>query len=359
MPFWMSGVQHSAKKSGDIARVLLAHYDTHARTLPWRMPPGDKLPDPYAVWLSEIMLQQTTVAAVVPYFERFTNRWPDFASLASAQDADVMAAWAGLGYYARARNLLKCARVVVADYDGKLPGTEAELLRLPGIGPYTAAAIASIAFGQRAVVMDANVERVVSRLFAIDTPLPAARPEIYAATDLITPVARSGDFAQAMMDLGAGYCSVRRPSCLLCPISAYCDAAALEQAAAYPVKAPKKAKPVRQGMAYWIERDGKVLLIQRPGKGMLAGMRALPDDGWAARGDGNFIPPFEADWRILATVIQHSFTHFTLEMRVAVTEGWPETNSGEYWPVNSLDKAGLPTLFSKAAAAVIAERVRD
>ncbi len=355
----MSGVQHSAKKSGDIARDLLTFYDVHARSLPWRMPPGGKLPDPYAVWMSEIMLQQTTVAAVIPYFERFTNRWPDFAALAAADDADVMAAWAGLGYYARARNLLKCARMVSGEYAGQLPQSETQLLRLPGIGPYTAAAIASIAFGQRAVVLDANVERVVSRLFAIDTPLPAARPAIYAATDIITPMQRSGDFAQAMMDLGAGYCSVRAPSCLLCPISTYCDAAELGQAEAHPVMLPKKAKPVRKGTAYWIEHDGKILLIQRPGKGMLAGMRALPDDGWAARADGRGEPPFEADWRTLDTVIQHSFTHFILEMRVAVTERRPETNYGEYWPVNSLDKAGLPTLFSKAAAAVIAERQRD
>lgn len=357
----MKPVQRSVQKSGDIANALLVYYDMHARILPWRMPPNGILPDPYRVWLSEIMLQQTTVAAVIPYFERFTARWPDFTALAGADDADVMAAWAGLGYYARARNLLKCARVVAREHNGRLPQTEDELLRLPGIGPYTAAAIAAIAFGLRAVVMDANVERVVSRLFAIDTPLPAARPQIYAAANSITPDVRSGDFAQAMMDLGAGYCSVRSPSCILCPISAYCEAAVQEKtgqrhAESYPVKAPKKIKPLRQGIAYWIEHDDQVLLVQRPDKGLLSGMRALPDDGWTARQDGGALPPFEAEWHILDTPIRHVFTHFTLEIRIAVTEGSPQSNLGRYWPINSLDKAGLPTLFSKVAAAVIAER---
>jgi A/G-specific adenine glycosylase len=367
----MKHVQHWVQKSGDIAGVLLAHYDMHARTLPWRMPPNGALPDPYRVWLSEIMLQQTTVTAVIPYFERFTARWPDFNALAGAKDADVMAAWAGLGYYARARNLLNCARVVTNAHGGQLPETETELLRLPGIGPYTAAAIAAIAFGRRAVVMDANVERVVSRLFVISDPLPGARTAIYAATDSITPAFRSGDFAQAMMDLGAGYCSARSPSCSLCPISAYCDAAAQETAGletagqktaerrlaeAYPVKAPKKVKPVRQGTAYWIEHDGQVLLVQRPDKGLLSGMRALPDDGWSARQDGGALPPFKADWRVLELQVRHVFTHFTLEMRIAVTEGSPQSNLGQYWPINSLDKAGLPTLFSKIAVVVIAEK---
>lgn len=323
------------------------------------MPPSEPLPDPYHVWLSEIMLQQTTVAAVIPYFKNFTSRWPDFVALAGADDADVMAAWAGLGYYARARNLLKCARILAGEHDGQLPRSEAELLRLPGIGPYTAAAIASIAFGQRAVVVDANVERVVSRLFAIDTPLPTARAEIYKATDGITPSHRSGDFAQAMMDLGAGYCSVRAPSCLLCPISRYCRAAVQGNAEGYPVKPPKKAKPVRQGTAYWMELDGKVLLIKRPNKGILAGMRALPSDEWSARQNGDGIGPFDANWRILDGIIQHHFTHFTIEMQIAVTEGWPQSNIGEYWPINSLDKAGLPTLFSKIAEKVIAQRQRD
>jgi A/G-specific adenine glycosylase len=356
MPFFMSAVQHRNKKSGDIAAKLLAHYDAHARTLPWRMARADGLPDPYHVWLSEIMLQQTTVAAVISYFEKFKIRWPDFAALAAAEDADVMAAWAGLGYYARARNLLKCARVVVEEYGGRLPGNEAELLRLPGIGPYTAAAISAIAFGNRAVVMDANVERVTARLFAIEEPLPASKRAIYAATDQITPDARSGDFAQAMMDLGAGYCSIKAPSCSLCAVALHCDAYHGGNAEALPVKAPKMAKPTRTGAAYWAECGGKVWLIQRGDKGMLAGMRALPDDGWAARQDGTGTPPFAADWEMLDGIVRHSFTHFHLELRVAVatvTNGQADLGQGIYWPLNSLDNAGLPTLFLKAAKLVM------
>ena len=350
----MSGVQHHDKKSGDISRDLLAHYRTHARSLPWRSPPGSAPPDPYRVWLSEIMLQQTTVAAVIPYFQKFTTRWPDFAALAAATDADVMAAWAGLGYYARARNLLKCARLVAAEHDGKLPETETALLALPGIGAYTAAAIAAMAFGRRAVVVDANIERVVSRLFAISEPLPTSKPTIRAATDAITPGEQSGDFAQAMMDLGAGLCTVKAPECFGCPISQRCAAHRAGAAASYPVKLPKKPKPFRTGTAYWIVHDGEVLLVRREGKGMLGGMRALPDDGWSARADGNQVSPFPAKWRILDEIVQHGFTHFALSLRIAVTEGPKQEGFGEYWPINSLDKAGLPTLFSKAATAAIA-----
>ena len=353
----MRAVQHSVQKTGDIAPLLLAHYDVHARDLPWRKLPGQGLPDPYHVWLSEIMLQQTTVAAVGPYFRKFTERWPDVAALAAADEADVMAAWAGLGYYARARNLVKCARVVAADRNGNFPNTEAALLELPGVGAYTAAAITAIAFGQRAVVVDANIERVVSRLFAIGTPLPAGKAEIRAATDAITPDARSGDFAQAMMDLGAGICSVRSPSCLVCPLSGHCAAGQSGTAERYPVKPAKKAKPHRTGTAYWIEQEGRVWLVQRAANGMLGGMRALPDDGWSARSDGSGEPPFAADWQILPLTVGHVFTHFSLSLKVAVTSLRADANppcDGEYWPVKSLDKAGLPTLFNKAAKAVIA-----
>jgi A/G-specific adenine glycosylase len=353
----MHAVQQKHDKIGDIAALLLAHYDIHARDLPWRRRPGQGLPDPYHVWLSEIMLQQTTVAAVGPYFRRFTNRWPDFASLAAADEADVMAAWAGLGYYARARNLIKCAKAVVAEHEGRLPDTEAALLALPGIGPYTAAAIAAIAFGQRAVVVDANVERVVARLFGISTPLPAAKPLIFGATEVITPQARAGDFAQAMMDLGAGLCSVKTPSCLLCPLQAHCVAYQSGQPEVYPVKPAKKAKPHRTGTTYWIEQNGNVWLVTRGGRGMLGGMRALPDDGWSARSDGDGVAPFMADWTVLPTSIIHVFTHFSLSLKVAVTATVPDAATlceGQWWPVKSLDKAGLPTLFNKVAKAVIA-----
>ena len=352
----MPAVQHAIDKSGDIAQALLAHYDLHARTLPWRTPPGQGFADPYHVWLSEIMLQQTTVAAVGAYFHKFSQIWPDFAVLAAADDADVMAAWAGLGYYARARNLLKCARVVVADHAGRLPETEAELLKLPGIGPYTAAAISAIAFGQRAVVVDANVERVVSRLFAIATPLPQSKSLIRDAMDGITPKARAGDFAQAVMDLGAGLCSVRAPSCLLCPLAFACEAKRLGNPEAYPAKTPKAAKPERTGTVHWIERDGHVWLVRRDNKGLLAGMRALPDDQWTARLDGHKTPPVPAKWRTLPRQVSHVFTHFSLLLDIAVT-AWPagadDPNEGEWWPLKSLDKAGLPTLFRKAAEAAM------
>ena len=357
MPLAMTAVQHSNQKTGDIAATLLAHYYKNARSLPWRAAPGTAPPHPYHIWLSEIMLQQTTVAAVIPYFERFTSRWSDFAALAAADEADVMAAWAGLGYYARARNLIACAKVVAGAHHGQLPDTEAELLKLPGIGGYTAAAIASIAFGKRAVVVEANVERVVARLFAIDTPLPAGKAEIYAATDAITPDECAGDFAQAMMDLGAGICSVRNPSCMICPLLSYCAAGYAGTAEAYPVKPAKKAKPHRTGTAYWVEHDSQVWLVKRGGNGMLGGMRALPDDGWSAKSDGRGEPPFEAEWQILPIQVSHVFTHFTLLLSIAVTasrHGGQSLADGEYWPLKSLDKAGLPTLFTKAAKAVMA-----
>ena len=348
----MPAVESYSQKTGDIASALLKHYDRHARVLPWRSKPGEAPPDPYRVWLSEIMLQQTTVAAVAPYFERFTARWPDVAALAATEDADLMAAWAGLGYYARARNLLACARRVTADFDGRFPEDESELRTLPGVGTYTAAAIAAIAFGKRAVVVDANVERVVARLFAITTPLPSARAGIRNACDQIAPATRSGDFAQAMMDLGASICTPRTPACLVCPLANYCQGYQLGIAETLPVKPAKAIKPARTGTAYWIERDEKVWLIKRPTNGMLGGMRALPDDNWAARKDGDAIPPVPAEWRTLNEAVSHVFTHFSLTLSLALTSSpvQPELlGEGEWWPVNSLDSAGLPTLFSKAA----------
>ncbi len=355
----MASVQQRAQNSGDIARALLAHYDRHARDLPWRAPPGMPAPDPYRVWLSEIMLQQTTVAAVIAYFDKFMNRWPDFAALASAEDADVMAAWAGLGYYSRARNLIKCARAVVSEHGGKLPRTSVELAKLPGIGPYTAAAIAAIAYGERAAVVDANVERVVARLFAIETPLPAAKPEIRLAVDAITPAERPGDFAQAMMDLGASLCSVRNPQCLICPLQAYCAANKAGMAETLPRKTAKKAKPERAGTAFWIERDRHVWLVRRPDRGMLGGMRSLPDDGWTARIDGDSQPPFASKWEPVAGKVIHVFTHFRLTLRLAATAAPVDESllpDGEWWPLKSLDSAGLPTLFSKAVKLAIRAR---
>jgi A/G-specific adenine glycosylase len=331
---------------------LLDWYDRHARVLPWRAHPGDPAPDPYRVWLSEVMLQQTTVAAVKPYFAAFTARWPTAEALAAAPEEEVMAAWAGLGYYSRARNLVKAARAVAAG--GGFPDTEAGLRELPGLGAYTAAAVAAIAFGRRAVVVDANVERVVARLFAIETPLPRARKAIRAAAETITPESRAGDFAQAMMDLGATICTTRNPKCLLCPLAGGCEARLRGDPARLPIKAKKKAKPVRQGRAFWIERDQAVWLVRREGKGMLGGMRALPDDGWSAQTDGSGETPLAGEWLTLGQV-SHTFTHAQLALSVSRYEGInAPPGEGQWWPLTTLDEAGLPTLFAKAARLALA-----
>ncbi len=336
----------------NVARDILEHFSKTARVLPWRNPPGAVLPLddpnwPYRVWLSEIMLQQTTVAAVIPYFERFTSRWPSVAALAAADDADVMAAWAGLGYYARARNLLACARAVVAQR-GAFPGDEAELRALPGVGAYTAAAIAAFAFGKRAVVVDGNIQRVVARLFAIETPMPAARREIYAAADMLTPQSRAGDFAQGLMDLGRSLCLPRAPRCLLCPVADAC--CGKQDAERYPVKPAKTIRPERTGVAWWVQHEGKVNLVRRPDKGLLGGMRGLPSGGWQ-RGD-SLLPPCEGDWQDGGSIV-HIFTHFrlTLSIRILkIEKSCIVPLGGEWWDIARLDQAGLPSLFTKAAA---------
>lgn len=329
---------------------LLRWYDCHARALPWRSPPGAPPPDPYRVWLSEVMLQQTTVAAVIPYFQKFTARWPTVQALAAADKAEVMAAWAGLGYYSRARNLIACARAV-AEQGGVFPDSEEGLRGLPGLGAYTAAAVAAIAFGERAAVVDANVERVVARLEALDEPLPQARTRIRQRVAELTPAERPGDFAQAMMDLGATVCTARGPRCLLCPLADGCKGrvAGPER---FPVKPAKKAKPERRGRAFWIERDGAVWLVRRETKGMLGGMRALPDDGWSARADGAAPAPLDGPWQPGGSV-RHTFTHFHLDLQLMLYSGsdWARLGSeqGEWWPVEQIEAAGLPTLFAKAA----------
>lgn len=346
--------------TASISENLLAWYDRNARDLPWRLPPGGALPDdpawPYRVWLSEVMLQQTTVAAVKPYFAKFVGLWPTVEALAAAPDDDVMAAWAGLGYYSRARNLLRCARAVAER--GGFPDTEAELRALPGLGDYTAAAVAAIAFGRRAVVVDANVERVVARLFAIAEPLPGARKAIRAAAATITPGRRAGDFAQAMMDLGSHVCTTRAPRCLLCPLADSCTGRLAGEPQRLPVKPPKKQVPERRGTAFWITRaqGTQVWLVTRPPEGMLGGMRALPDDGWSAQGDGSGKAPLAGEWRRLGTV-RHGFTHaqLTLEVQALETLSQPR-GAGQWWPVERIGEAGLATLFAKAARLALAER---
>ncbi|MXP10071.1 A/G-specific adenine glycosylase [Pseudoblastomonas halimionae] len=335
--------------SSPIATLLLDWYADHARVLPWRVPPGGEAPADhvYRVWLSEVMLQQTTVAAVRPRFEAWVERWPSAADLAAASEEQVMAAWAGLGYYARARNLVKAAREVAGR--GGFPTTEAELRELPGLGDYTAAAIAAIGFGEDAVPVDANVERVVARLFAIDEPLPKARKAIRENARAVWPRGRAGDFAQAMMDLGSSICTARDPKCLLCPLRAHCAGYAMGEPERLPVKPPKKAKPDIRGTAWWIERDGQVWLVRRPAKGMMGRMRALPDDGWTARADGSGPAPLAGEWQDVGA-IEHTFTHARLTLTVKRLEPREEpSGEGEWWPIARLDHAGLPTLFAKAA----------
>ena len=329
-----------------ISPALLAWYDTQARALPWRSPPGLPPPAPYRVWLSEIMLQQTGTLVVARYFKRFVELWPTVAALAAADDADVLREWAGLGYYARARNLIACARIVAAR--GGFPDSEAELRRLPGVGAYTAAAVAAIAFGARAVVVDGNVERVVARMFAVDAPLPGAKAKLYACAAAVTPEARSGDHAQAMMDLGATICTPRTPACPDCPLIRACIGHASGDPARFPVKAPRPAKPVRHGNAYWLEVGGKVLLLRRPPSGLLGGMLALPGDAW----DDTAAPPIAGDWRPVG-IVRHVFTHFDLRLRVhALRVDARPGLAGEWVAVRDVAAAGLPTLYAKAALAV-------
>lgn len=336
-----------------INAALLDWYDANARPMPWRIPPADGLngmrPDPYHIWLSEVMLQQTTVAAVIRYFLAFQRRWPDVHALASADDADVMGEWAGLGYYARARNLLKCARLISADYGGKFPESEADLLTLPGIGPYTAAAIAAIAFDRPATVLDANVERVISRLYAIAEPLPDSKKTLRELAGQLTPANRSGDYAQAMMDLGATICS-KKPTCDICPIGTNCMARKQGIAAELPKKRPKPAKPTRYGIAYMAQRaDGAILLETRPEKGLLGGMLALPTTEWT-EANATEAPPIDAKWSTLSTPVKHTFTHFhlLLTVKVATVDMTPSPTRGQFETTTASTPDKLPTVMRKA-----------
>ena len=337
----------------DISAPLLAWYDRHARVLPWRTSPADRaagvMPDPYRVWLSEVMLQQTTVAAVKDYFLRFTTLWPTVGELAAAEDAAVMGEWAGLGYYARARNLLKCARVVAAEHGGRFPDTEERLRALPGIGPYTAAAIASIAFDRPAPVMDGNVERVMARLFDHHTPLPEAKPALKALVDQATPDQRPGDYAQAVMDLGATICTPRNPACGICPLRDPCRARAEGTAPDLPRKTPKKPKPTRRGVAYVARReDGAWLLETRPDKGLLGGMLGWPGSDWAEIAPAGE-PPCEGDWTDLQAEARHTFTHFhlILGIRVAHVPMTCAPDRGQFVPQSSFRPSDLPTVMRK------------
>jgi len=350
-------------KSGLTSQALLDWYDRHARKLPWRVAPEDRragiMPDPYRVWLSEIMLQQTTVQAVRDYFLRFIGLWPDVHALAAADDEDVMKAWAGLGYYSRARNLKKCAEHVSRHHGGRFPQDEDALVALPGIGPYTAAAISAIAFDRKAAVVDGNVERVVSRLCEITEPLPGSKPAIRAAMAELTPEDRPGDFAQAVMDLGATLCTPKRPACGLCPWNDTCAARKSGMAEALPVKAPKKQKPTRRGAAFVAvrDRDGAVLLRRRPPKGLLGGMSEVPGSAWSEDfmvADGVGHAPFAGGWTPRPGVVRHTFTHFHLELTVyRATHPADAPVPEEFWwsTPAELDGEALPTVMRKAIAA--------
>jgi A/G-specific adenine glycosylase len=342
----MTAVARPASDDRDALRTaLLGWYDAGARILPWRAPPGSGArTDPYRVWLSEVMLQQTTVPHATPYFHGFTQRWPTVGDLAAAPDADLMAAWAGLGYYARARNLLACARAVANQHGGVFPDTEAALRALPGVGAYTAAAVAAIAFDREANVVDGNVERVMARLFAVETPVPAARPELARLAGSLVTADRPGDWAQALMDLGATVCRPRSPLCLVCPVRDWCAAYATGAPETYPRKLKKADRPHRLGVAY-VLRDGhgRVALVQRPAKGLLGGMLGLPTSDWS--GTPSDTPPVEAEWRD-AGAIEHVFTHFSLTLAVRVAKG-----EGDFvWKAEDAASKALPTVFAKALA---------
>ncbi|WP_235974978.1 A/G-specific adenine glycosylase [Stappia albiluteola] len=339
---------------------LLTWYDRHARRLPWRVPPEDRahgvVPDPYRVWLSEVMLQQTTVAAVRSYFEAFTKKWPTVKALARAAEEDVMKAWAGLGYYSRARNLKKCAETVADDFGGRFPDDEDGLRQLPGVGPYTAAAIAAIAFDRKAAVVDGNIERVMTRLAALETPLPQAKPQIRALVEKLTPEGRPGDFAQAMMDLGATICTPRKPACALCPWTSHCAGRKQGIAESLPRKAPKAEKPTRKGMAFVaIREDGAVLLRRRPPRGLLGGMSEPPTTPWSEEAETDNLghAPLPLEWQRSAADVRHTFTHFHLEMAVWRAKAPSDTAApdGHWWsPPADLDGEALPTVMRKALA---------
>jgi len=346
------------------ATALLDWYDVHARRLPWRVPPEDGklgiLPDPYRIWLSEVMLQQTTVTAVKSYFLDFTARWPTLQTLAAAPRDEVMAAWAGLGYYSRARNLKACAEAVVRDHDGRFPETVEGLATLPGIGPYTAAAIAAIAFDVPAAVVDGNVERVVARLFALETPLPDVKPEIRRLTATLTPEKRPGDFAQAMMDLGATICTPKRPACALCPWSAPCLARRRGDAETLPRRRAKAERPTRYGTAFVARRyDGALLMRRRPDKGLLGGMLDVPGSDWQEDTAPEAQAPFLADWK-MAGEVEHTFTHFHLVLSVKTAEvGDRPPPAGCFW-LEAAAVAGeaLPSVMRKVVEAAIGTPTR-
>lgn len=340
-------VKNRAENRSRLRASLLAWYDANARRLPWRLLPGVRA-DPYRVWLAEIMLQQTTVAHANGYFRAFIDRWPTVTALAAAPEGEIMAAWAGLGYYARARNLLACSRVVAKERGGAFPDDEAGLRGLPGIGAYTAAAIAAIAFGRRANVVDGNVERVMARLFAVETALPSGKGELKRLAGTLVAADRPGDWAQALMDLGATICRPTTPLCVECPLAGDCRAYASGAPARYPRRTAKPARPHRRGVAYIILRGGEVALVRRPPHGLLGGMLALPTTDWRAapwtKAQALAAAPVPGPWR-LAGEVDHTFTHFSLTLELYVC---PSEDGAFVWTPLAQALAAVPSVFRRA-----------
>jgi A/G-specific adenine glycosylase len=355
-------VSPNPTEPGRYAALILDWYDHHRRFLPWRAAPGETA-DPYAVWLSEIMLQQTTVATVTPYFDLFMARWPTVKDLAAASLDEVLHAWQGLGYYARARNLHACAQRVATVHDGRFPDNETDLLALPGIGAYTAAAITSIAFARKATVMDGNVERVMARIFAVEIPLPDAKPVLKAHAAALTPAERPGDYAQAVMDLGATICTPLKPRCILCPWRDSCRARDRGDPERLPLKRPKPERPVRRGMAFWAVRpDGGVLLRRRAESGLLGGMMEFPSTPWVTEPWNPALAvayaPVTAHWTALPGTVGHTFTHFHLDLGILtaiVRDGGD--GAGIWVPPARLGEHALPTLMKKLAKHALAAHI--
>lgn len=358
-------VKNIAKNPARLRANLLSYYDDEGRTLPWRIRPKDResgvIADPYAVWLSEIMCQQTTIAAVIPYWKTFLAKWPTVNDLAAAPRDHVLAAWAGLGYYARARNLHTCAMIIAHEFGGVFPQNEAALLKLPGIGAYTAAAIASICYNEPVNVVDGNVERVISRLYRVQKPLPSGRAELRKLAGGLADPDRPGDYAQALMDLGSQICKPKNPSCDRCPWRCDCDACANNCMEDYPRKTAKKERPKRYGAVFFLEDAGKILLRRRPDKGLLGGMMELPGTQWEACKHSADIylshAPAPRNWQQTTSPIEHVFSHFTLHLDVFMAQGSvDETSNTEdaIWAdLDALENYALPSLMHKAIRAAL------
>ena len=338
-----------------ISKPLLAWYDTHARDLPWRISPSKSITgvkqEPYKVWLSEIMLQQTTVKAVIPYYQKFTSKWKNIEQLAKAQENEIMEAWAGLGYYSRARNLIKCSRLIIEKHDSTFPQCSKLLLKLPGVGPYTAAAIQSIAFGKKAVVLDGNIERVIVRLYAIMEPIKYSKKELRNIAETLTPSTRCGDYAQSLMDLGATICTPKQPNCDICPITSYCNSFEKKIASELPRKVTRGRKVRRYGFAFVVTtKDHRIILERRPKRGLLGGMLSFPCSDWTKHQFPKFAPPFNSSWTIHSKIVTHQFSHFELSLQVA-TCNISNTPKGFLTDtIRSFNSSSLPSLMRKVYA---------